>query len=122
MWWRQRTKTPEPPKRFMEYPRKFIILRFLIEGETKNYWFGRETYGGTGSVGINTLGGFGYDRVVKKMIDSKEVEFYRVRHRDMSRAFGGFPYFMMSRIRVTDKGRKEFERLKRRYVKITKQG
>jgi hypothetical protein len=96
-------------------PKAYIVLRYMIDGETSR-WPGRsETYGGKGTALVNFQGGFGYDTDLRRMVREGLATYHRRVHHETAPVFGGNPTINCSYLKVTDKGRKKYELMKKRY-------
>lgn len=90
------------------FPKKYLVLKYMVVGEGEEPW----VYGGKGTALINCLGGFAYDSDVRKMIEDGLVTSGRIASRKS--AHGGTNDISYTQLTITDKGRKEYDRLKKR--------
>lgn len=87
-------------------PKKIEMLMFMIDG-ISDLW---GSYGGRGFARLNTQGGYGYDRVVKKMLQKGEIKISRKQHHTNNH--GGNPTINITYAYVTDKGRAYYKKWK----------
>ncbi len=92
-------------------PKKYLVLKYMVVGEGTEPW----VYGGKGTALINCLGGFAYDSDVRKMIEDGLVTSGRIASRKS--AHGGTNDISYTQLTITDKGRAEYARLKKRLDK-----
>ena len=99
----------------LHLPKAFIVLRYMIDGETLRWGAITETYSGKGRAPINFQGGFGYDAPLKRMVRDGLATYNRGVHHEAASCYGGNPTINWSFLEVTDKGRAKYEKMKRKY-------
>ena len=86
-------------------------VQYMIDGVSSYPRSSKHYYklGGNGTAPINSVGGFGYDAIVRKMISNGEVTLHRSSGFENCRGMT----IRISYIKVTDKGRKVYEKMKK---------
>lgn len=94
----------------LHHSKRFLVLRSMCEGKYDPW--DKTTYGGSGQAWINVLGGFGYDRTIKHMVERGEIVISR---KPMRRnAHGGNPTINYTYATITAKGRLAWDAMKKR--------
>lgn len=100
----------------LNLPKAFIVLRYMIDGETIRWGAITKTYGGKGRAPINFQDGFGYDAPLKRMVRDGLATYNRGIHHEAALCYGGNPTINWSFLEVTDKGRSKYALMKKRYA------
>ncbi|MNV54476.1 hypothetical protein D3C71_1466710 [compost metagenome] len=97
-------------RRELIMPKHIAMLSFMVDGKYEPV--ARETYGGNGSVRLNSIGGWAFDSHVRKLIDRGHVVISRPKGHTSK--FGGTNTVNTTVATITDEGRLAYAVWKKR--------